>query len=315
MSAPPANRPMQGLFNAPYLLLTLTALLWAGNMVLGRYIAGHVPPVTLAAMRWIGATAIILPFAWGQIQRDLPLIRRSFWMLVLLAATGISSFNAMSYHGLQYTQAVNGLLLQSTAPLLVGLWSFLLFRDRLSPGQIAGILTSLSGVVVIISQGSMDTLLHLTPNIGDMWILVALMIYAFYTTMLRKRPQLGPLSFLATIMAIGAVLLTPIALYELLNGGKVHFDAPTILTLAYVMVAPSLLAYLFFNRAVELVGANRSAPFLHLMPVFGTALAIIFLGEELAWYHFAGYALVICGIFLATRSGGKPPTGTGAPLA
>ncbi len=314
MSVPPASRPLQGLFNAPYLLLTLTALLWAGNMVLGRYVAGHVPPVTLATLRWIGATLIVLPFAWGQIQRDLPIIRRSLWMLVLLAATGISSFNAMSYHGLQYTEAVNGLLIQSMAPLLVGLWSFFLFRDKLSAGQLAGIATSLCGVVVIISRGDMDTLIHLTPNIGDMWIVVALLIYAFYTAMLRKRPTLGPLSFLATIMAIGAVLLVPFSAYEMASGRPIHFDAPTLLTLAYVMIAPSVLAYLFFNRAVELVGANRAAPFLHLMPVFGTALAIVFLGESLAWFHLAGYALVICGIILATRSNRRPPAGTGAPM-
>lgn len=302
MSAPPPNRPRTGLFNAPYVLLTLTALLWAGNMVLGRYVAGHVPPVTLAFLRWVGATLIILPFAWGQIRRDLPLIRRYFWLLVLLAATGISSFNAMSYHGLQFTQAVNGLLVQSMAPLLVALWSFMLFRDRLSPGQLAGIVTSLCGVVLIISRGDLDTLLHLTPNIGDIWIVCALVIYAFYTAMLRNRPALGPLSFLATIMAIGAVLLMPFSIAELANGHTLHFDTTTMLTLAFVMVGPSLLAYLFFNRGVELVGANRAAPFLHLMPVFGTGLAILFLGETLAWFHLGGYALVICGIILATRS-------------
>ncbi len=311
MSAPPANRPLSGLFNAPYLLLTLTALLWAGNMVLGRYVAGHVPPVTLAFLRWVGATLIILPFAWGQIRRDLPLIRRYFWLLLLLAATGISSFNAMSYHGLQFTQAVNGLLVQSMAPLLVALWSFMLFRDKLSFGQLAGIITSLCGVIIIISRGDIDTLLHLTPNIGDIWIICALVIYAFYAAMLRNRPTLGPLSFLTSIMAIGAVLLFPLSVAELASGRPLHFDTTTVLTLAYVMVGPSILAYLFFNRAVELVGANRAAPFLHLMPVFGTGLAILFLGETLAWFHLAGYALVICGIILATRS--KRAAGTGAP--
>ncbi|MGE4372399.1 MAG: DMT family transporter [Xanthobacter sp.] len=306
MSASPAPRSLRGLFDAPYLLLSLTALLWAGNLVLGRYVAGHVPPVTLALLRWVGATAIILPFAWPQLKRDLPLIRRSFWLLVLLAATGIACFNAMSYHALQYTQAVNALLLQSMAPLLVGLWSFFLFRDRLSLGQIAGICTSLCGVVLIISRGDLDTLLHLTPNIGDMWMVIALLIYAFYTAILRNRPPMGALSFLAVIMALGAIFLVPFSARELAAGQSLHFDTTTLITLGYVMVGPSLIAYLFFNRAVELVGANRAAPFLHLMPVFGTALAIVFLGEALAWFHLMGYALVICGIFLATRAGHKP---------
>lgn len=302
MPAPMRTGPLGGLFNAPYLLLCLTSLLWAGNLVLGRYVAGHVPPLTLALLRWAGATLIVLPFSLPQLMRDLPQIRAHFWSLLLLAATGISCYNAMSYYALQYTQALNALLLQSVAPLLVGLWSFLLFRDRLSLGQTAGILTSMCGVLLIISRGDMDTLLHLKPNIGDVWIVVALVIYAFYAAVLRIRPQIGPLSFLTVIMALGAVLLAPFGVSEYLSGYRLTFDGTTLLAAAYAMVGPSLVAYLFFNRAVELVGANAAAPFLHLMPVFGTALAIIFLGEQVAWFHLAGYALVITGIALATMA-------------
>ncbi|MDI4666289.1 DMT family transporter [Xanthobacter autotrophicus] len=310
MSARPARPSGFALYDAPYLLLTVTALLWAINIVLGRFVAGHVPPVTLAFVRWVGATLILLPFAFGQIRRDLPLILRHFWLLVLLAATGIACYNAMSYYGLQYTQALNGLLVQSTAPLLVALWTFFIFRERLSPGQMAGIVTSLVGVLVIISHGSLDTFLHLKPNVGDVWIIFALFIYAFYAAILRKRPALGPLSFLAVIMALGSVLLAPFAVWEAALGHTLHFDQMTLAVLAYVMVGPSIVAYLFFNRGVELVGANAAAPFLHLMPVFGTALAILFLGETMAWYHVAGYALVIAGIALATlaaRAKVRPP--------
>lgn len=302
MPATPSRRSAFAFLDAPYLLLTLTALLWSINMVVGRFIAGHVPPVSLALVRWVGATLILLPFALPQIRRDLPVIKRHFWLLVLLSATGIASYNAMSYYGLQYTEAVNGLLVQSTAPLLVAVWSFVIFRDKLSLGQMAGVATSLAGVVVIISRGDVDTLLHLKLNTGDVWIICALVIYAFYAAILRKRPPLGPLSFLAVIMALGAVLLVPFALFEMALGRVLVFDHVTLSVLAYVVIGPSIVAYLFFNRAVELVGANAAAPFLHLMPVFGTALAIVFLGEKLAWYHFAGYALVIAGIALATLS-------------
>ncbi|MET3352983.1 DMT family transporter [Xanthobacter autotrophicus] len=310
MSVRPSRPSGIALYDAPYLLLTVTALLWAINIVLGRFVAGHVPPVTLAFVRWTGATLILLPFAFSQLRRDLPLIRRHFWLLVLLAATGIACYNAMSYYGLQYTQALNGLLVQSTAPLLVALWTFFIFGERLSLGQMAGIVTSLVGVLVIISHGSLDTFLHLKPNIGDVWIIFALFIYAFYAAILRKRPGLGPLSFLVVIMALGSVLLAPFALWEAALGHILRFDRMTLGVLAYVMVGPSIFAYLFFNRGVELVGANAAAPFLHLMPVFGTALAIVFLGETMAWYHAAGYALVIAGIALATlsaRARARPP--------
>lgn len=305
MSAPSLPGPLRGLFNAPYLLLCLTSLLWAGNLVLGRYVAGHVPPLTLALLRWTGATLIVLPFAFGQLMRDLPLIRAHFWSLLLLAATGISCYNAMSYYALQYTEALNGLLLQSVAPLLVGLWSFVLFRDRLRLGQVAGILTSLCGVLLIVSRGDTDTLLHLKPNIGDVWMVIALVIYALYAAILRIRPRIGPLSFLTVIMALGAVLLAPFSIWENVAGHRLTWDATTLAAVGYAMVGPSLVAYLFFNRAVELVGANAAAPFLHLMPVFGTALAIAFLGEEVAWFHLGGYALVITGIALATLAARK----------
>ncbi|WP_024277188.1 DMT family transporter [Xanthobacter sp. 126] len=302
MSATPVRPSRFALYDAPYVLLTLVALLWAINLVVGRYIAGHIPPITLAMVRWIGATLILLPFAWKQIVRDAPIIRRNLPFLVLLAATGIACYNAMSYYGLQYTQAVNGLLVQSTAPLLVAVWTFVLFREKLSLGQAAGVITSLVGVMVIISHGDLDTFLHLKPNIGDVVIIIALVIYAFYAAILRKRPPLGPLSFLAIIMALGSLLLAPFALWEYLHGQVLPLDHVTFFTLAYVMTGPSLVAYLFFNRGVELVGANAAAPFLHLLPVFGTALAIVFLGETMAWYHLAGYALVISGIALATLS-------------
>lgn len=313
MLARPPRSLLSQLIDAPYLLLSLASLLWAGNIVLGRYVAGHIPPVTLSTARWIGATIIIFPFALLQLRRDLPLIRRSLPALVLLAGTGISTYNALSYFALQYTQAVNGLLMQSTAPLLVGLWSFVLYRDRLTPGQVAGILISLCGVVLIISRGDVNTLLHFTLNIGDIWILIALFVYAFYTTILRNRPQLGPLSFLTVIMAIGSILLVPVALLELSLGKTLVINRETLSVLIYVIVGPSIIAYLAFNRGVELVGANRAAPFLHLMPVFGTALAILFLGEQVAWFHFGGYALVIGGITLATLSARSRHKPTAAP--
>lgn len=302
MPATPVRPRGFSLYDAPYVLLTCVAMLWAINLVVGRYVAGHVPPVSLSTVRWMGASLILLPFAWKQIVRDLPIIRSNLPILTLLAATGIASYNALSYWGLQYTQAVNGLLVQSTAPLLVAVWTFVLFRERLSLGQTAGVVTSLIGVLVIISHGDLDTFLHLKPNVGDVWIIIALVIYAFYAAMLRKRPPLGALSFLATIMALGSMLLVPFALWEMAQGRFLPLDRVTFATLAYVMTGPSLVAYLFFNRGVELVGANAAAPFLHLLPVFGTALAIIFLGETMAWYHLAGYALVISGIVLATLS-------------
>lgn len=302
MSASPSPSLGKRLYDAPYLLLTLTAFLWSTNIVLGRSVAGHVPPITLACVRWGLAALLILPFSWRQLRADWPIIVRHLPLLTVLAASGISSYNAMSYYGLQYTKALNGLLVQSVSPLLIALWSLVLFKDRLSLSQTLGILVSLMGVLTIVSQGDLDVLLHLKPNIGDVWILVALVIYCFYAAILRVRPPLGSLSFLTVIMALGALLLVPFAVWEARNGLTMEPDLTTVAVVLYVSLFPALVAYLCFNRGVELVGANRAAPFFHLLPVFGSVLAIALLGERFEWYHGVGYALVLAGIVTATRA-------------
>jgi drug/metabolite transporter (DMT)-like permease len=289
------------LFDQPYLLLPLTSLFWAGNVVLGRFIAGHVPPITLAFIRWAGAFLIILPFAARPLARDWPTIRKHAAFMMLLALTGFSAYNTMAYYGLKYTSAINGLLLQSTGPLFVAVWGFALFGERLTWRQAAGVSVSLTGVLVVICRGSLDVLLGIGFNRGDVWFLIALLIYAFYTAMLRKRPAMHPISFLAVGMSWGALLLVPAVGIEIASGQTIVFDALSLVSFAYVCIFPSLLGYLFLNRGVELIGANRAAPFLHLVPVFGSVLAIVFLGEQFELYHAVGYALVFAGITIATR--------------
>ncbi len=289
------------LFDRPYLLLALTSLFWSGNVVLGRFVVGHVPPVTLAFIRWTGAFAVLLPFAARHLARDWAVLRKRAGMMTLLALTGISTYNTLAYYGLHYTTAINGLLLQSATPLFVALWSFGLFRDRLTLRQAGGICVSLTGVLIIICRGSLATLLGIGFNKGDLCFLVALLVYGFYAAMLRKRPLMHPLSFLAAVMGLGAVLLLPPLAVEIGSGQMMVLDRESVLSFVYVCTFPSLLGYLFLNRGIELIGANRAAPFIHLVPVFGSVLAIMLLGEHFRLYHAVGYALVFAGITVATR--------------
>jgi drug/metabolite transporter (DMT)-like permease len=289
------------LLDQPYLLLTLASLFWAGNTVLGRVIVGHVPPVTLAFIRWGGAFLIVLPFAAPHLVRDWRTIRRHAGLMIVLALTGVSAYNAMAYYGLQYTSAIHGLLLQSITPLFVAMWTFALFGDRLSLRQAGGICISLAGVLVIICRGSFAVLTGIDFNRGDLWLLIGLVIYGFYTAWLRNRPPMHQLSFLAVSMGLGALLLAPVMAWEILSGRTFVLDAVNVATFVYVCVFPSLLGYLGLNRGIELIGANRAAPFIHLVPVFGSVMAILLLGERFELYHAVGYALVITGIVIATR--------------
>lgn len=285
----------------PYLLLTFTSLFWAGNVVLGRFAAGHVPPVALSVIRWAGACLIVLPFAWPHLKRDAPEIRKRFVFMTVLTLCGISAYNTMAYYGLQYTEAINALLIQSTNPFMIALWSLILLHDRLTANQAIGITCSLAGVLVILCRGDLAVLFGVGFNRGDLWLLAAVAIFAIYSALAKRRPKIHALSFLAFTTGWGAILLIPVLMLEISTGYTLTFDAVTFATLGYVVIFPSAVGYLFFNRGVELVGPNRAAPFMHLIPVFGSALAILFLGEIPQLYHAVGYGLVLTGVFVATR--------------
>src|SRR5579862_2816937 len=296
-----SRRARSWLSDQAYLLLSLTSLFWAGNTVLGRFIAGHVPPITLAFVRWSGAFVILLPFAARHLVRDWPTIRKHAGTLALMAFVGFSIYNTMAYYGLQYTTAINGLLLQSVGPLFVAMWTFALFGERLTLRQAVGICISLSGVLVIISHGSLAALLAIEFNRGDVCFVIALMTYGFYAAYLRKRPAMHPLSFLAVGMGGGALMLLPAVVFEMASGRTFVLDTESIASFAFICIFPSLLGYLFLNRGIELIGANRAAPFIHLVPVFGSVLAVILLGERFELFHAVGYGLVFTGITVATR--------------
>jgi drug/metabolite transporter (DMT)-like permease len=298
---PPASDPLGWLNNQSYLLLSLTSLFWAGNIVLGRYVAGHVPPMTLSCVRWIGAFLILLPFAWRHLGRDWPVLRAHVPLMVVLSATGFAVNNALSYSALQYTQALNALLIQSSGPLFVALWSLLLFGLRLTWAQLAGIAISLAGVLTIVLRGDLAALASVQFNIGDLMFAGALLMFGLYSALMLRRPKMHQLSLIAFTTGCGALLLLPFSIWELSTGFLLKLDALTIATLTYVVIFPSTLAYLFFNRGIALIGPNRAAPFFHLVPVFGSAMAILLLGEQPRLYHLVGYLLVLAGVVIASR--------------
>ncbi|QIG94951.1 MULTISPECIES: DMT family transporter [unclassified Bradyrhizobium] len=287
--------------NQPYLLLCITAMCWAGNAIVGRLAAGHIPPVTLSFLRWSAAFLIILPFAWKHLARDWPAIRKNLGIMMLLSITGISAFNTLQYWALEHTQALNTLLLQSAAPLVVALWSLILLGTRLTLAQLLGVSLSLCGVLVILLHGDLTTLSKIDFNKGDLIFTVALVIFALYSVLTLKRPNIHGLSVAAFTFGCGALFLVPFFIWELGARPVMQLTTNNLLSLFYVAVFPSTLAYLCFNRGVQLIGANRAAPFFHMVPVFGTIMSIVFIGEHPQAFHFIGFALVLAGVFVASR--------------
>jgi drug/metabolite transporter (DMT)-like permease len=299
----PRATPVTWLSNQPYLLLSLTSLFWAGNIVLGRYVAGHLPPVTLSCIRWVGAFFVLLPFGWPHLRRDWPALRAHLPLMIMLAATGFAANNVLSYWGLQYTQALNALLIQSSGPLFIALWALILFGIRLTPAQFVGIAISLAGVLTIILHGDFAALASVRFNTGDVMFAGALLVFGIYSALMLRRPAAHQLSLIVFTTGCGALLLMPLSIWEYSKGVRLSFDMITAVTLVYVVIFPSALAYLFFNRGIALIGPNRAAPFFHLVPVFGSIMAIVFLGEQLQPFHLVGYALVLAGVVIASRKG------------
>jgi drug/metabolite transporter (DMT)-like permease len=289
------------LANQPYLLLSITALCWAGNAIVGRLAAGHIPPVTLSFLRWSLAFLIILPFAWKHLVQDWAAIRARLGTMIILSVTGIGAFNTLQYWALEHTQALNTLLLQSAGPLLVAVWSLILLGVRLTLAQAGGVALSLAGVLVILLHGDLTALTSIEFNKGDIIFTVALTIFGLYSVLSLKRPQIHGLSFVGFTFGCGAACLIPLLIWELFSRPAMELNTTNLLSLFYVAVFPSTLAYLCFNRGVQLIGANRAAPFFHVVPVFGTVMSIVFLGEHPQPFHFIGFALVLTGVFVASR--------------
>lgn len=302
MNDPAPRFPVRWLMNRPYLLLSLASLFWAGNVVLGRFIAADFPPMALSLLRWGFACLLVLPFAWPHLRADWPVIRKHVPILTLLTLTGLAGYTAIAYLGLKYTQALNALLIQSSGPLWVALWSLVLLGIRLTWPQTVGIGISLLGVLTILSRGDPVALSAIHLNKGDLLFTGALIVFGIYSVLSSKRPAMHPLAFMAFTSGYAMVLQIPAVIVEVLSGHHPALSINNVLTLAYVAIFPSILSYLFFNRGVELIGANRAAPFFHLIPVFGSVMAIVFLGERPQLFHAVGYALVLAGVVIASRS-------------
>ena len=287
----------------PYLLLTLTALFWSGNIVLGRAIRADVPPLALAFWRWVVSLLLTLPLALPHLRRQWPLLRRAWKPVVVLGLLGVGTYNTFAYIALQYTPATNVVLLNSVIPVATISLAALFLKQRLRRVQWAGVLLSLSGVAAIVSRGDFAALAGMRLNVGDLWMLGAIFAWAVYTLGLQWRPEgVHPMLLLAAFVVVGLLALAPAYAWEIAQGRLILVTSGALGGIAYTGVFPGFIGYIFYNRAVGEVGASKASLFIHLMPVFGTLLAAVFLAEIPQPYHYTGIALIISGIYLTTAA-------------
>jgi drug/metabolite transporter (DMT)-like permease len=291
------------MFRNAYVLLLLTTLFWGGNAIAGKFAVGHISPMALTAARWGLAALIMLAIGGGQLRRDWPLVRHNLFFLSVLGAAGFTLFNAAMYSGLLYTSAINVSIEQAGMPMLIFVANFLLYRIGVTIGQIAGFTLSLVGVALTASHGELARLAELDLNRGDLLMLAGVVIYSGYTVALRYKPPINWKS-LMLVMCVAAFLSSlPFVLWEWQAGRMIPPDSSGWAAIVYTAVFPSVLAQVFYMRGVELIGANRAGLFINMVPIFGTLLSVLLLGEAFHLYHAVALTMVLGGIWLAEHSG------------
>jgi drug/metabolite transporter (DMT)-like permease len=301
-SVPAAGQAAARLYERPSVLLTLTALFWAGNAVAGRLAVGHIQPMMLVFLRWVLVLAVMWPLCGRQVMERWPQVRPRLVRIVPMAILGLTGFNALFYWAAHTTTAVNMGILQGSVPVVVLAVAFLTHGTRATPLQIAGVLITAMGVVVVATQGMPFAILDVDLNRGDLAMLAACVFYAFYTVGLRDRPDMPGAAFFTLLALISAITSLPMAVGEAMVAGLTLPTWQGWLVTLYVAIFPSCLAQLFYVRAVDLIGPGRTGVFVNLVPVFTAILAVVLISEPFAAFHAVALALVIGGIWLAQRA-------------
>lgn len=284
-----------------YALLLLAILFWSGNFVVGRGIYHEIPAVTLTFWRWFLALLILLPFSFRYVAEQLPVIRKNLKILFLMAVLSVAGFPICLYKALSLSTVANTALINSTTPVFIVLFSLAGFRGSITLRQTAGVALSMAGMLFIITRGNPAILADVQFSRGDLWILCAATSWALYSNMLRHYPiDLHPLGFLTTLVGLALIFILPFYTWEILFGQTVHLTPAAVAGIGYIAVFPSILSYLFWNMAVQHVGASKAGIFIHLIPVFSILMAILFLDELLKGYQIRGATLIFLGIYLTT---------------
>lgn len=284
-----------------YIFLLVTTAGWAANAVIGKFAVGHIGPMTLTLGRWSVAILLLMPFALPQVRRDWPEIRRHWLLLLGFGVFGFTAFNALLYSAVGFTSAINCAIEQAGIPGLIFIGNYLLFRTKVSLAQIAGYTVTLSGVVLTASHGSLSALAALEFNVGDLLMLGACLVYAIYTVGLRWKPPVHWMSLMIATSFGGVAGALPLFFWEVSSGAFIVPDISGWMTMLFTGVVPSLISQILYVRGIEMIGPNRAGLFINTIPVFGTFLSVVFLGEAFQNYHFLALAMVLGGIAIAER--------------
>ena len=284
-----------------YLLLTFTVFFWSGNVIIARLLHSDISAIALNTGRWWLATLFLLPFAWHFLKKDFSVILKHLGFLSLISFMGISLFNTLLYQAAQTTTSNNIAMIHTTMPAMIVLLAAIVLKENIRLRALAGVAISISGAMLVVARGELNVLLSWGFAAGDLWMLIANLVYAIYSIMLKKRPEIHPMSFLGASFVIGSILLIPLFIWDLSNNPFPEMTPLLAGGFLYIAIFPSIVSYLFWNRGVALIGASLAGFFICLIPVFTAILSAIVLKEALSWYHLVGMVFILTGFILFQR--------------
>ena len=289
--------------NLAYILLVLTTLFWSGNFIVGKAASSYeIPPFSLNFYRWLFAGLILLPFTLNEILKKKKYILDNIGFFIILGITSITIFNSTVYYSLYYMQVISGVLMISTIPVWIMFISSILGIEKTNKFQIFGVILSLLGVLFIITKSDLELIKNLAFNRGDLIMASGMFAWALYSALLKKKKyEISQITLLEVVIITGLIFLIPIYILEMIFGNQIVLGKPFILTLSYVVIFPGLASFFFWIKGISIIGANRAGVFLHLMPVFGSIMAIILFNEKFMFYHLLGAIFIIAGITLSNK--------------
>ena len=286
-----------------YVFLFLATLFWSGNFIVGKFATlFQIPPLTLNVFRWITVWLILMPFTYKEIYNNLPVIKKNWLVISFMGLITISTFNSVVYYALNYTKVINAVLVLAAIPAAIIMFSWLMKIEKTNIFQLLGLFLSIIGIGSIISNGEIRNIINLSFNKGDLWMLVCVITWALYSTLLKRHNfKFSQFSLIQLMVSVGVLFLIPQFFYEQSIGLKVNFNKEFFLILFYVVVFPAIAAYYCWQKGIEIIGPNRASMFIQLMPLFSAVMAIIIFKEKFELYHFVGASFIVSGIYLSNR--------------
>ncbi len=286
-----------------YGLLILAALFWSGNFIVGKFAyLFQVPPLTLNVLRWISVWLILMPFTYEEIKNNLPSIKKNWLVISFMGVITISTFNSVVYYALNYTKVINSVLVLAAIPVATIIFSSLMKIEKTNIFQLLGLFLSIVGIGSIISYGDFQNIIELNFNKGDLLMLVCVICWALYSTLLKKyKFKFSQFTLIQLMVSAGILFLIPQFFYEQSNNLEINFNKAFFVILIYVVLFPAIAAYYCWQKGVEIIGPNRASMFIQLMPLFSAIMAIFFLNEKFELFHFVGASFIVLGIYLSNR--------------